>query len=187
MTKASYLGLTVCLLLGLLHLRAYSEEASNANLLENPDAETMIPITDTPFARMRAMKHLSEVPVGWGFFSLTDFGVSSEYTVSGKQSVYAGQRADANVPSGGKLFSYLLIGNTDGYDGSRAIKVVPGKKYAWSVWVRGDAGLCEVRMLTWPEDGATTSKLRRVGESCGKIYQLQMAAAGGGIYCACWN
>ncbi len=172
MTKASLFGLTMCLLLGLLPLLANAAEASNANLLENPDAETMMPIKDSPFLRVKAMKHLSEVPVGWGFFSLTDFGVSSEYSVSGKQSVYAGHRADADVPSGKKQFAYLLIGNTDGYDGSRAIKVVPGKKYAWSVWVRGDAGLCEVRMLVWPEDGATTSKHRKVAEPCGKIFLL---------------
>lgn len=46
----------------------------------------------------------------------------------------------------------LLLGDSDGYTGPRALELVPGVEYRLSFWIKGQAPSVQLELLYWPSD-----------------------------------
>ncbi len=129
--------------------------AGGVNLVTDSGAES-ITVSDNK---------LAELPPGWGKHvgnGRAKFGVTSETSHSGKNSAYAtltkwgkNRKGDPDANFG------IMLGKTNGGNGSEALPVEPDSTYCFSFWMKGNLPRVSVRVFTWksPEANVKSRKI----------------------------
>lgn len=89
-------------------------------------------------------------PVGWNHYSgdgAAEWGVSSP----GRSDKHCAYLKVTGKPKK-RLNQALMHGDTKGYTGANALKMPEGSKGKVSFWIRGRAAVCNVQIVTWPND-----------------------------------
>lgn len=133
----------------------------NLNIFGNCSAEKQVlPETVKNGFNFVNTEFTGTIPENWGSFNGSNLCSiqmgSSNVAHSGKFSCFLKVIAcpDKKIP----LYVYLMIGNTDGYDGKSAIIVNPDTEYAYSFWLKGNIDEIGLTLFTWSTTSGTKKR-----------------------------
>lgn len=123
------------------------------NLMANPGAEEVVAVTNAVWAPT------GRIPRGWGAYSGGSgyaWGATTNEAYGGKYSAFIthtkyGVLLD-NVPF---VNLALMLGQSDGYSGAKAIPAKPNTTYAFSFWMKGDMPYVYLFLDEWTAVEAT--------------------------------
>lgn len=105
-------------------------------------------------------------PAGWGFYGgdgTADWGLASPGREGGNCVQLRALEEQQTGETKGKVNVALLLGDSDGYTGTRALPGTVGGKYVVRFWLRGDAAAVNVDCTSWPSDPASPADRRGNG------------------------
>ena len=97
-------------------------------------------------------------PAGWGYYNgdgKGDWGLVAGGRDGGNCVRVRALSPQESGATKGRMNVALLIGESDGYKGARALPGLAGGKYVVRFWLRGNAPAVNVGCTTWPNDPAS--------------------------------
>lgn len=119
-----------------------------------------------------------EKPRGWGYYQgdgTGEWGLAGPTGDRGQSVRLRAVKPHAN----GRMNVALLVGDSDGYQGARALPGIPGASYRLSFRIQGNAPVINVDAVAWPHDPSspedrTTVAIRQVTAEAGwKQYEAR--------------
>lgn len=89
-------------------------------------------------------------PAGFGYYRGDGEAEWGQVTEGHGDNTSVGLRVTR--PGAQRVNVALLLGDSDGYSGPRALELLPGVEYRLSFWIKGTAPNVQVELLYWPSD-----------------------------------